>query len=94
MLTSPELGPLTCPNGTQAGPSTTYSCSGSYTVNATDLEQGQLTFSASGMSSTLSARVVAESQVQLTMVAIPQLDLDLEATSCNQTGGSGTLTVP
>lgn len=90
VLTSPELGALTCPASNQADPSSLgYTCTATYTVNATDLERGQLTFTAKGTSSTLSAEVAAAQPVVLTMEALPQLHQDLEAGSCNQTGGSG-----
>jgi hypothetical protein len=96
VLTSPELGALTCPASNQDDPSSTstgsYSCTAAYNVNATDLERGQLTFTAKGTTSTLAAEVSAAQPVVLTMVASPALHQDLEAGSCNQTGGSGNST--
>jgi hypothetical protein len=93
VLTSPELGALTCPASNQVDPSSpstsSYSCTATYTVNATNLERGQLTFTAKGTSFTLADEVSAALPVVLTMSALPALYQDLEAGSCNQTGGSG-----
>lgn len=98
-LNSSQLGPLTCPSTNQAAPGTSYSCTGNFTVKMTDFEQfWNLTFSANGTSPTLPstsaalpAVVAAQSPAVLTMVAEPQLDMDLLATTCNQTVSSGKL---
>jgi hypothetical protein len=95
VLSSPKLGPLTCPPGNATvAPGAAYTCEGTYTVLATDLEAGQLVFTATARSPTLPAAaqtVPATQDVVVTMVAQPQLYLDVVSATCNQTVATGTL---
>jgi hypothetical protein len=90
VLSSPKLGPLTCPPGNATvPPAATYTCEGAYTVLATDLEVGQLVFTATARSPTLPAAAQTVNATQAVMVAQPQLYLDVLAATCNQTVATG-----
>jgi hypothetical protein len=95
VLSSSKLGALTCPPGNATvAPGAAYTCEGTYTVLAADLEAGQLVFTATARSPTLPAAaqtVPATHDVVLTMVAQPQLYLDVLSATCNQTVTTGTL---
>lgn len=91
-LSSPELGPLTCPDATDSAtvdPAASWTCTGTKVVNATDLEQGELVFRASGTSATLPTVVAAAESAQLTMQAEPQLTMRLVPGSCQQSTPTG-----
>lgn len=92
-LSSGQLEALVCPSGpTAIRPGTAYACEAFYTVNITDLELGQITFSAAGtFSSVISGAqaVAAQQTAALTMQAQPQLELDLIAGSCNYSSPAG-----
>lgn len=93
VLSSPQLGGLSCPNSTPTAlPGGNYTCQGTYTVTALDLETGLLSFTATGASSSLTAgaqKVAAAQAAILTMQAQPQLDLDILAATCTQTQATG-----
>lgn len=92
-LASPELGPLACPVQPRAAPGESIACTANHTVNATELEAGELTFTATTASTTQGTRGVA-APAKLQMLALPQLEQQLLPGSCQQTApktGEGLL---
>lgn len=90
--TEGSANPVTTVNPSSPANTGALTCTGTYAVTQMDLETGQLSFTAQATSSTLptgDGTVVAQAPVVLTMVAQPQLEVDVVASSCRVIPGAG-----